>query len=89
MTEYCPILTLLHADCCVTFTNKVSGPLGVEDIFRVSDHLQGPLHQKWLNFLSQGPGTSEFLNMDNLVNFDLDAAIESIFPFSGSESVPI
>jgi hypothetical protein len=67
----------------------VSGPLSVEDIFRVSDHLQGPLHQKWLNFLSQDPGTSEFLNMDNLINFDLDAAIENIFSCPGTESVPI
>ncbi|KAJ9131790.1 hypothetical protein NKR23_g11541 [Pleurostoma richardsiae] len=35
-----------------TFVLKVSEPLQPEDICHIMDHFHGPLHQKWLNFLS-------------------------------------
>ncbi|KAL5356590.1 hypothetical protein BJX96DRAFT_143053 [Aspergillus floccosus] len=75
-------------DCCDTFMRKVSGSLSAEDIVRISDHFQGPLHQKWLSFLSPSPETPEFIDFDNLIHFDLDASIEDMFSFHESEQIP-
>jgi hypothetical protein len=68
--------------------HKVSGPLSADDIVRISDHFQGPLHRKWLSFLSPSPETPDFLDFDNLIHFDLDSSIEDIFSFHESEPIP-
>jgi hypothetical protein len=75
-------------DCCDAFMHKVSGPLSADDIVRISDHFQGPLHRKWLSFLSPSPETPDFLDFDNLIHFDLDSSIEDIFSFHESEPIP-
>jgi hypothetical protein len=82
------VLTLDHIDCCVTFTDKISGPLSAEDIVKISDHFQGPLHKKWLSFLSPNPEIPESLDFDNLMHSDMDASIENIFSFCGTELMP-
>jgi hypothetical protein len=85
--QYWGLPRFLH-DCCVTFTDKISGPLSAEDIVKISDHFQGPLHKKWLSFLSPNPEIPESLDFDNLMHSDMDASIENIFSFCGTELMP-
>ncbi|CAI7607757.1 unnamed protein product [Penicillium manginii] len=75
-------------DCSVTFTNKISGSLSTEDILQISDNLQGPFHQKWFNFLSPDPESTDCLNSDDLMLFDWDSSIENMLWLHGSDSVP-
>ncbi|KAH7145461.1 hypothetical protein B0J13DRAFT_553540 [Dactylonectria estremocensis] len=42
-------------DCYDALVRKLVEPLQPKDIKRILDHFNGPLHQKWLNFLSLLP----------------------------------
>lgn len=49
------LLTIILIDCYDALVRKLIGPLQPKDIERILDHFNGPLHQKWLNFLSLLP----------------------------------
>jgi hypothetical protein len=70
-----------------TFVLKVSEPLQPEDICYVMDHFHGPLHQKWLNFLSPVLGMRPYFQDNELLYPDLAAPITILTPIDSFNSI--
>jgi len=67
------------------FTSTVPEYVRPEDIYRLLDQFHGPLHKKWLNFLSITPEMSHSTSLEDLENSVLSTSTVSANSFETSE----